>query len=64
LVVIFTIFVTKFAVGAMLAMQPFVAHDPRFAAVIGLIYGGLSGMFFSRAVAMWKTAHRALSAVA
>jgi len=64
MVVILGIFVAKFAVGVMLAMEPSLRYDVRFASVVGLAYGCLSGVFFSRAVAMWRTAHRALAVLA
>jgi hypothetical protein len=60
LFVMFGLFVLKFGVGVGLARQPELASDESFAAMIGFAYGGFSGVFLSRAVAMWKVAHAAL----
>lgn len=54
LVLILAIFVTKFAVGAALAIQPALQAAPMFGLAVGCAYGGFSGMFFARGVAMWK----------
>jgi hypothetical protein len=54
------IFFLKFGVGVTLATQPELAHDALFATAIGFCYGSFSGVFLSRAVAMWKVAHAAL----
>ncbi len=62
LMIILGIFLTKFVVGATLAMNPSEAADPLFATVVGLAYGAFSGIFFSRGLAMWKVAHQALTA--
>jgi hypothetical protein len=62
LAVILAIFATKFAVGASVAMNPSLVGDTLFAALVGLAYGAFSGVFFGRAVAMWKVAHQALAA--
>lgn len=64
LAVILGIFVTKFAVGATLAMHPAIAHDTAFATTIGLLYGAFSGIFLGRAAAMWKVAQRGLALAA
>jgi len=61
LVLIVGLFITKFAVGATLAIQPAHAHEPMFAATVGAVYGAFSGMFFSRGLAMWKVAHASLT---
>jgi len=61
MVLILGLFITKFAVGVMLAMQPARAHEPLFAALAGSIYGAFSGVFLSRGLAMWKVAHASLA---
>jgi hypothetical protein len=58
------LFVTKFAVGVALAMQPAHAHDPVFSATVGAVYGAFSGMFLSRGLAMWRVAHASLTRLA
>jgi hypothetical protein len=55
------IFGTKFAVGVMLARQVAVAQEPLFAVAVGLAYGGFSGVFLARGLAMWKVARSGLS---
>jgi len=62
LAIIMGIFMTKFAVGTTLAIHPSSAADPTFATLVSLAYGAFSGVFFSRGLAMWKVAHRALNA--
>ena len=64
LAIIMGIFVTKFAVGATLAIHPSSAADPMFSTLVSLAYGAFSGVFFSRGLAMWKVAHQALTAQA
>lgn len=59
--IILAIFVTKFAVGANVAMHPELRNDTLFAVLVGLAYGGFSGVFFGRGLAMWKVAHKALT---
>jgi len=64
MVLILGLFITKFAVGVTLAIQPVHAHDPLFATIVGAVYGVFSGMFFSRGLAMWKVAHASLTRLA
>lgn len=52
------IFVTKYAVGVTLAMQPARAHDPAFALAVTLLYGVFSGCFFGRAARLWRLVGR------
>lgn len=56
MVVILGLFVTKFGVGATLAMRPEFALDGFFGTAVGFAYGIFSGTFLSRGVAMWKAA--------
>ena len=58
------VFFTKFAVAAMLAVQPALKPDPVFAAWVGLAYGSFSGLFLGRTTVMWKVARRAGRATA
>jgi uncharacterized membrane protein (DUF2068 family) len=60
LLMIVTLFAIKFCVGALLAMNPALAHDTGFAASAGLAYGAFSGLFFGRGVVMWQVARRNL----
>jgi hypothetical protein len=57
---IMALFIIKYGVGVTLAMQPRLMHEPMFASLVALAYGGFSGMFLSRAVAMWKAARGGL----
>jgi hypothetical protein len=50
------VFVVKFTVNVMLAGQPSLASAQHFVAVTGLVYGGFSGAFVSRGIAMWLAA--------
>jgi hypothetical protein len=54
LVLISALFVTKYAAGASLAIHPALAHDAAFAAACAAAYGGFSGLFAARAVALWR----------
>ncbi len=42
------IFLTKYTVGVMLAMQPALAHDTAVAAIAASLHGALSGIFLGR----------------
>jgi hypothetical protein len=50
LFVILGIFLTKYAVGITLAMQPAMARDALFATLVGMLYGLFSGFFSGRAI--------------
>jgi pimeloyl-ACP methyl ester carboxylesterase len=50
LIVIFAIFVTKYAVGVMQGMQAPLVHRAEFPAVIAALYGAFSGFFAGRAL--------------
>lgn len=52
------IFFTKYVVGVLLVMHPVLAHQPYFAIAVSTLYGAFSGIFFSRALRLWKLAHR------
>jgi len=51
---IMAIFTTKYVVGATTATQPSVTSNLLFVAVLGLVYGVLSGVLVGRAVQMWR----------
>jgi hypothetical protein len=50
------IFVLRFAVAVMLALHPGLRGDAGFAALAGAGYGGFSGLFLGRAMALWQLA--------
>ena len=52
------IFVTKYVVGVMTAMQPALAQDLNFALPVAAFYGAFSGVFLARAVRLWRIAFR------
>ncbi|MDO8458810.1 MAG: hypothetical protein Q7T07_18055 [Burkholderiaceae bacterium] len=54
--VILAIFLTKYAVGVTLSMQPGLARDPIFVLVVSLLYGLFSGFFAGRALRLWRLA--------
>ena len=56
LVLMMGIFVTKYAAGVALAMQPDLARDALFSQSIGALYGGFSGVFAGRALRLWRLA--------
>jgi hypothetical protein len=56
LFVILCIFCTKYAVGVTLAMQPAMARDTVFSALVGMLYGLFSGFFAGRALRLWRLA--------
>ena len=58
LALMMSIFLTKYAVGVTLAMQPARAHDPVFALAAALAYGAVSGCFFGRAARLWRLVGR------
>lgn len=59
LVLILGIFITKYAVGFMMAMQPLLAQDVNFALFFTTLYGAFSGVFLARAVSLWRVAFQA-----
>jgi len=50
------IFLTKYAVGITLGMQPAVARDLLFALAVSAVYGAFSGVFAARAARLWRLA--------
>lgn len=52
------IFLTKYAVGVELAMNPRQAADPTFALGVAALYGVFSGVFTGRTARLWKQALR------
>jgi hypothetical protein len=58
LVLMLGIFCIKFGVAVSLAADPDLALDRAFAGMAGLVYGSFSGMFLSRAMAVWRAARQ------
>jgi hypothetical protein len=56
LLLILAIFMVKYAVGIELAMQPQAASQTGFVLVVAGVYGTLSGIFTTRAAALWRLA--------
>ena len=56
LVLFMGIFLTKYAVGVSIRLQPALAHNSGFALSIGLLYGAFSGVFLARATQLWRVA--------
>ena len=54
LLFILAIFLLKYAVGIELAMQPKAASELGFVLTVAACYGALSGVFASRAAALWR----------
>jgi hypothetical protein len=50
------IFITKYAVGVSMVMQPDLAHNSSFALAVSTLYGGFSGVFLARAARLWRIA--------
>ena len=46
----------RFAVAVLLALHPGLRGDAGFAALAGAGYGGFSGLFLGRAMALWQLA--------
>ncbi len=51
------IFLTKYVVGVMLAMQPALANDMATAAIVASLYGAMSGLFMGRMARLLRLAH-------
>jgi hypothetical protein len=62
LLLILSIFLTKYIVGIELAMQPALARDGQYSLVVSAIYGLFSGIFTGRTVRLWRLASRPASA--
>ena len=56
LILFMGIFLTKYAVGVSITLQPALAHDSSFALSIGMLYGAFSGVFLARAAQLWRVA--------
>ncbi|MBI4987182.1 MAG: hypothetical protein HZC23_00005 [Rhodocyclales bacterium] len=56
LLLIMGIFLTKYAVGVMLAMRPSLGMDALFAPTVSALYGIFSGIFIGRALRLWRLA--------
>ena len=57
LALMMAIFLSKYLVGVMWAMQPALAHDTTTAAAVASLYGAMSGLFMGRLVRMLRLAH-------
>lgn len=53
LLLILGIFVTKYFVGAVTAMQPALAHGASFSLGFAALYGAFAGIFLARAARLW-----------
>jgi hypothetical protein len=51
-----TVFLTKYAVGVMLAMHPALVHDSVVAAIVATLYGAMSGVFLGRMARLLRLA--------
>ncbi len=51
------IFLTKYGVGVMLALEPALAHDTTAAAIVASLYGAMSGVFVGRMIRLLRLAH-------
>ena len=56
LALMMAIFLTKYAVGVMLAMHPALAHDSAVAAIVASLYGAMSGVFLGRMARLLRLA--------
>lgn len=59
LLLILGIFVTKYTVGMMTAMQPELKHELGFSLSCATLYGAFSGVFLARALGLWQLAYLA-----
>jgi len=55
------VFVTKYAVGASLAIHPQWRGDLAFAVACATLYGAMSGLFLARTMQLWQIARRTLT---
>jgi hypothetical protein len=58
LVLIACIFLTKYAVGVELAMQPGLVRQSSFVFGLAAVYGVFNGVFFARAARLWRLARQ------
>ncbi|OWW20134.1 hypothetical protein AYR66_12145 [Noviherbaspirillum denitrificans] len=52
------VFLVKYIVGVLLAMQPSLVGSASFAVVVAILYGAMSGVFAGRAARLWKISRR------
>jgi hypothetical protein len=50
------IFLTKYVVGATLAMHPELRHQATFTVLVPVLYGAFTGVFAGRALRLWRLA--------
>lgn len=55
LMLMMTIFFTKYTVGVIMARALPITHEPIFIGIVCLCYGLISGLFLMRAFAIWRT---------
>ena len=48
------IFMTKYLMGAVSAMQPALVHDASFSLSFAALYGAFAGIFLARAARLWR----------
>ena len=56
------IFITKYAVGISIHIQPALAHDNSFVLGIGMLFSVFSGVFLARAAQLWRVVMARLQA--
>ena len=56
LALIMGLFLTKYFVGVVTALQPGLRGDPVFAFGFSVLYGAFSGVFVARAARLWRLA--------
>ncbi|CAN5760543.1 hypothetical protein BH11PSE12_BH11PSE12_22450 [soil metagenome] len=54
LILMMAIFMTKYLVGALGAMNPALLHEARFMLGFAALYGIFSGIFLGRAIRLWR----------
>lgn len=62
LVLILAVFLMKYGIGVQLALEPSLAQDNRFALVVTVLYGALSGLFAARTLRVVRLATRSATA--
>lgn len=60
LILFLTLFFLKFGVSIAVAQTPALTFDAGFAGLVGLAYGGFSGVFLARGIVMWRVVRQAL----
>lgn len=64
LILMMTVYFTKYGVGVALARNPSLSSVQWFVASVSLAYGFLSGLFFAGALSLWRVATRGATRVA